>query len=275
MNIKHLIKGALPPIVLDTLRRLAHTERAEPIRFAGDYQSWDEAEHAADGYAAPQILAKTRAALLEVRDGKAAFERDSMLFAVMEHEFSLLAGLLRGALAGNGKLHVLDFGGSLGNNYFRCRNFLSVVTDFRWNVVEQAEHVACGQAEFANDQLFFYPTIDECLSAEQPNVLLFLSVVQYLREPYALLREALRREIPYVVVERTPFTLSGRDRLTVQYVPAWLYKASYPAWFLSEPAFLRLFEDRYDLICEYVVDENLHPEGEQAIYKGFHFQLKN
>jgi putative methyltransferase (TIGR04325 family) len=271
---KHLLKNLLPPTIVSGLLRM-FGEKVEPIIFTGDYKSWEEAEKASTGYDAPEILPKTRTALLKVKAGDAAFERDSITFNVMQHDFPLLTGLLRAAAADQGRLSVLDFGGALGSSYFQCREFLSVVKNLRWSVVDQPEQVACGQADFANEQLHFYSTIDECLHVEQPNVLLLLTVLQYLPDPYAFLQKVLDREIPYVVIQRTAFTCDGRDRLTVQHVPAWIYNASYPAWFLSEPAFRESFAERYELICEYVAEEKLHPDGEEAIFKGFHFQLRS
>jgi putative methyltransferase (TIGR04325 family) len=279
MNFRSALRDLCPPAIWKLASRLRNSagkrNPLDAITFVGDYKSWKEAEKNSTGYIAAEILARTRAGLLKVKSGEAAFERDSIAFDVMQHDFSLLAGLLRAAEADGGSLNVLDFGGALGSSYFQCREFLSVLKDFRWSVVEQSAHVACGNAEFANEQLRFYLTIDECLRVEHPNVLLLLSVVQYLPEPYPFLRDIVRREVPYIVIERTAFTRSGRDRLTVQHVPAWIYNASYPAWFLSEPAFRAAFSERYELICEYVAEEKFHPEGEDAVFKGFHFQLKS
>lgn len=249
--------------------------KRDSVRFSGNYKSWEEAERDSTGYAGPEILRKTRAALLKVKAGDATFERDSVAFDRMEYEFPLLAGLLRAAAAGQGRLSVLDFGGSLGSTYFQSRKFLSPVKELRWSVVEQPSHVACGEVEFANDELRFYRTIDDCLHGQQPNVLLLSNVIQYLREPYVFLEQILEREIPQVIIERTAFTLTGRARLTVQHVPARIYKASYPAWFLSEPLFRKIFASKYELVCEYPAPIDLHPEGEKAIYKGFQFHLKS
>src|SRR5689334_335610 len=169
-------------------------------RFTGNFKSWEAASQESTGYTAPQILARTRAALLKVKEGKAAFERDSMAFDKMEHDFSLLAGLLRAAEAER-RLSVLDFGGSLGGTYFQYRNYLSAINPLRWSVVEQPAHVACGRADFANDQLRFFESIDDCLREENPNVLLLSGVLQYLPEPYVFLESALRKRIRYVIVE--------------------------------------------------------------------------
>ena len=37
----------------------------DPIAFTGDFQTWEEAERASTGYAAPEILAKTREAMIK------------------------------------------------------------------------------------------------------------------------------------------------------------------------------------------------------------------
>ena len=191
MKMRQMAKSLFPPIIVSGLRRLGGLLTAqidsEVIRFVGDFASWADASAASTGYAASEILEKTRTAMRKVRDGEAVYERDSIIFDETQHSFPLLAGLLRVATANESRLSVLDFGGALGSSYFQCRQFLSVAKQLRWSVVEQPAHVACGQAEFANDELHFYGTIDECLVSERPNVLLLSGVVQYLREPYKVI----------------------------------------------------------------------------------------
>ena len=259
---------------MNIVRRLQQFFSRRPaVRFTGDFKSWEDAKKCSTGYDTPEILEKTRAALLKVKAGKAAFERDSIAFDEMEHDFPLLAGLLRAAAQDNGRLSVLDFGGSLGGTYFQCRTYLSSLRQLRWSVVEQAAHVACGRTDFANEELHFYETIADCLSERKPNVLLLSGVLQYLRDPYLFLERVLRERIPYVIVERTSFDCNQRDRLTVQYVPAWIYKASYPIWFLSETSFQKIFAPHYRLICEYVADREPARKG-KVIFKGFQFEAR-
>ena len=247
-------------------------KKREPIRFVGEFESWAEAEKESTGYAAPEILEKTRAALLKVKQGEAAFERDSVLFPKPEYEFALLAGLLRVAARNGAQLSVVDFGGALGGTYFQHRSFLSSVRDLQWSVIDQPAHVKCGEADFANDQLRFYETIADCLSERTPNVLLLSGVLQYLREPYAFLENVLREKIPYVIVERTSFDCGGRDRLMVEQVPAWIYDASYPIWFLNEATFRKGFAQRYQLVCEYKADDE--PNSQNVVFKGFQFEAR-
>jgi putative methyltransferase (TIGR04325 family) len=244
------------------------------ITFSGDYPSWEAAEQDSGGYAAPEILAKTRAALLKVKNGETAYERDSVTFDAIQYEFPLMAGLLRAAVANGGGLSVLDFGGALGSSYFQCRSFLTAVRELRWSVVEQPAHVACGRSEFANDQLRFYSNIEECLRVAKPNVLLLSSVIQYLPKPYEFLDDALRHGFDYVIIDRTAFMRDGRERLTVEHVPEWIYRASYPAWFLSRKLFMAKFHARYDLLAEFHALDTAQPEGREADYKGFIFERK-
>jgi putative methyltransferase (TIGR04325 family) len=238
--------------------------------FSGDYHSWEDAERASTGYADGEILARTRAAMLKVRNGEAAFERDSVTFQVTEHRFPLLAGLLRAAIAGGGRLSVVDFGGALGSTYFQCRGFLSALEELRWSVIEQPGHVACGQTEFADDHIRFYLSIEDCLQAEQPNLLLTSAVVQYLPRPYAVLDDLLRQGFEHVIVDRLSFLRRNQDRLTVETVPEVIYRASYPAWFLSETRFRQIVSEAgYALVADFAALDTCAPDDERAYYKGF------
>lgn len=249
-------------------------QTAEFIAFRGDFATWEEAERASSGYSAPEILEKTCQALLKVRDGLAAYERDSVTFDKLEYSYPMLAGLLRTA-ARQSHLSVLDFGGSLGSTYFQNRHFLSTVNDLRWSIVEQPAHVECGRSTFANEHLRFYRTIEECMRIERPNVLLLSGVVQCLPQPYEFLVEALRWNFQCVIVDRTPFMRNGTTRLTVEHVPERIYKASYPSWFLAEERFLQCFAPRYNLLASFPALDKLNPEDGEADYKGFLFELKN
>jgi putative methyltransferase (TIGR04325 family) len=255
------------------LRRILPPDRGS-IRFTGDYKSWEDALKDSTGYSAPEILEKTRAAVLKVKSGQAEFERDSVAFDRPQYEFPLLAGLLR-ATAADGRLSVLDFGGSLGSTYFQSRKFLSIVKDLHWNVVDQPAQIACGQKEFATPQLRFYPSIADCLAEQQPNVVLLSNAIQYLPRPYAFLEEIAQLKIPCFIVERIPFSCADRDRLTVQHVPASIYNASYPAWFLSEPTFRAIVEKKYDLVCEYPAGEGFHFGDCEVVFKNFQYQLRS
>jgi len=212
---------------------LTATPDGPDVAYVGDYPDFAAARACSTGYEAGAILERTRAALHKVLRGEAAYERDSATFAKLELPYPLLAVLLRIAARNSGRLSVLDFGGSLGSTYFQCRGFLAGLPRLEWSIVEQPAHVAAGQKEFADSTLRFFPTIAAVLAARRPEVLLLSSVLQYLPEPWAFLREAAQHDFSAIIIDRTAFIPGDRDRLTVEVVSPRIYPASYPAWFFS------------------------------------------
>ena len=219
--------------------------------WSGDYASWEEAQKHCTGYDSSLILEKCKNALLKVKNGEAVYERDSVLFDEIQYSWGLLAGFERVALENNGKLCVLDFGGSLGSSYYQNREFLNVVKDLQWCIVEQPHFVDCGKENFENEQLKFYYTIEECLAKHKPDVLLLSSVLQYLEKPYEWLEIFAALNIQYIIVDRTAFVEAERDILTVQNVPETIYKASYPAWFFNEPRLKNVFKNLYKTMLDF------------------------
>ena len=233
ISLKRWLKRVIPT---SWLNRWLHRcdKKKGGIFYRGDFNSWHDAAKLASGYGVPVILERTRDSLRMVRDGKAEFERDSVIISPPEYPFALIACLLHlAALKELKSLSVLDFGGSLGSSYFQCRKFLVGVKKLRWSVIEQTAHVACGRAEFQNDELRFYETISEAMASERPDVLVLSGVLQCLPEPFAVLEELRAQTIPFMILDRLPFINAGRDLLTLQEVPETIYPASYPAWFFA------------------------------------------
>lgn len=254
----------------DYLRHRSAPTAAQTITFTGDYASWADAERQATGYDAAVILERTRSALLKVKRGEAVYERDSVLFDRPEYSFPVLAGLLRTVLIGGGRLSVVDFGGSLGSSYFQCRRFLQAARRLEWSVIEQPGHVACGREYFEDTELRFYESIDECLAHRRPDVLLMSGVLQYLPTPFEVLGGLLRRGLQHVIIDRTAFLETDRDRLTLQTVPEWIYPASYPAWFLSETKFRTTVADAgYTIVADFPGVDRVSPADEPAYFRGF------
>jgi putative methyltransferase (TIGR04325 family) len=227
-DLRKLARAALPP----ALSRWIGQRLAPGCTWEGDFASWAEAVRASTGYDDAPILERVTEAALAVKRGEAAWERDGVTFDHIAYAWPVLAGLLRVAARHKGRLRVLDFGGGLGTSYVQSRPFLEGL-DVRWNIVEQHHFVARGKASFEDDRLRFYGDIDACVATEAPDVLLLSSVLPYVEHPYELLGRAAA--FGCVIVDRTPMSPSGADRLTVQTVPPSIYEARYPCWVLSEP----------------------------------------
>jgi len=263
--LKGLARDLLPPVLLRWFRHV----RGGGIHFVGDFATWEEARNLCTGYDTEEILAKVLSSTLKVKHGEAAAERDSVLFDKIEYVWPVLAGLMWTAARSGGRLNVLDFGGALGSSYFQSRKFLQSLPEVRWNVVEQPHYVDTGRQYIQDDQLRFYKTLEECLTENQPNVILLSSVLQYLESPIDLISALNKVGALCLVVDRTPFTLHEQDKLIIQKVPASIYSASYPMWIFSLSKFEKLLTKNWCMVAS-----NLSPEGHVRITNDFEFSFQ-
>ena len=241
--------------------------RGKPNGLTGDYAQWRDAVEASSGYDSNLILEKTRHAALKVKYSKAIFERDSVLFDEIHYSWPILSGLMW--ISGrDGELNVLDFGGSLGSAYYQNRAFLETLPQVSWSIVEQAEFVAVGQAEFADETLRFYKTIADCLVENRPNLILLGGVLQYLEHPFAILDELLNLPCDVILLDRTPFWDGERDWLAVQNVPPVVYDASYPSWIFAKTRFYdHLAQRGWDVMTSFE-NEDMMPAPIKFKYEG-------
>jgi len=235
----------VPAAAIRGLRHLAIAvlDRLSPrtrIHFRGDYAAWEDAAAACTGYGDGLILERVRAATREVVTGRAAFERDSVLFSDPECNWPLLALLYRQQAERAGAVTVLDFGGSLGSTYHQHRAWLDGIPGLRWCVVEQPHFAACGKAEFETDRLKFYDALDPCLETERITFALFSSVLPYLPDPRQVLAAVARAAVPCLMIDQALVWADGGEgeRIVVQRVPARIYEAAYPARICATSAIL-------------------------------------
>lgn len=239
-NVKNVVRQITPPIVINMFRKRDNKNGA---LFSGDYWSWQDAVKDADGYDADVILQRVRGAALKVKRGEAAFERDSVVFEKTEFRWPVLACLLAVAARNGGRLHVVDFGGSLGSVYFQHLSVLKNLNRLLWSVTEQPHYVQCGRDEFEDGTLAFFSSFEECILRAPVDVVLFSGVLQNVENPSELLRNAARMPIPFFLIDRTPFIDGLKDRITLQKVPEVIFPASLPHWFLARQKFDVLIQD--------------------------------
>ncbi len=222
----------------------------------GDFPNWQVAQAACIGYDSDEIIEKVRASALKVKNGEAAFERDSVLFFEEENDENLLKCLEKVAISlekgentderdschealHQGVLRVIDFGGSLGSTYFQHQKALKKYPNLIWCVVEQSHFVEIGKREFESENLYFEYTLQAAFERFKPNFFLLNSVLQYIEKPYDLLKEVENLDIPYILIQRTPMIEDAQDRITQQIAHPSVYKASYPSWVFGEQYFFQ------------------------------------
>jgi putative methyltransferase (TIGR04325 family) len=222
------MKDLLPPLLL---RTLGAASRRQHLSFVDGFASWQQAKAASTGYEAPSILEKVAQASLKVKRGEAAYERDSVIFDTVQHNWPVLAGLMWVA-AKRGSLNVLDVGGALGTSYFENRRFLETLA-VRWNIVEQSHFVDRGRRDFEDGRLRFFGSVREAANEAAPHAALMGCVLQYLEAPYECLGQVAALAPDLIILDRLPLCEEPEDCLCVQRVPAEIYDASYPCWLFS------------------------------------------
>jgi putative methyltransferase (TIGR04325 family) len=263
MAFKELVKDILPPVFLRFISGFYYG-------WHGDYSNWKTASVRCSGYDSGIILEKVKESTLKVKDGTVPYERDSVIFNEIQYSYPLLSGLMWIAGENNGKLNVLDFGGSLGSSYYQNKLFLDTLTEVKWCIVEQPGFVEVGKKYFENEILKFYFNIDECLRENNIHIVLLSSVLQYIEYPYDLLKSIIEKKVKYILFDRTQF-ISGNDRITIQRVNPSIYNASYPCWFFDSLKFKVFMSEKYDLIYEF---DSLGRANIRSEFKGFLYRIK-
>ncbi len=269
-RVSRVIRMVMPRPMVGALRRVLGRpdwENQVSHGWRGDYPNWAAAAAEATGYDAETIISRTLQAARLVRDGKAAFERDSVVFEAPDYNWPLLACLMHVAAAMQGRLRIIDMGGALGSTYFQNRRFLASLDEVAWCVVEQGPYVEAGRREFEDGHLMFRASFDEAVTQVGDDAVVLMSgFLAYIECPYDLLARLARSRAPYLVCDRAGFTLDDRDRLTVQHVPPCIYPASYPCWFLSRTRFLTTLAPAYEPMAEFLCPDQTDIPSE---YRGF------
>lgn len=284
--VKKLLKKVTPPIFLDLYRLLAKSIKGgsgddrellkqaankNNVYWEGIYSTWEEAQKHATGYSSDDILQKVKDAALKVKRGEAVYERDSVLFYEPSYNWSLVTCLLKVALKNNNTLKVIDFGGALGSTYFQNLHLFDTLDHLNWFVVEQKHFVDFGKSELTNNHLSFFYDIESVLRQHKANTLLLSGVISYLEDPHEWMKKFLSYGFDYIILDRVAFTTDENHILSVQHMPEWIYKASYPSWFLNEAVFLSLFSEEYELLVDFFPEseKSIQVENLNAYWKGF------
>lgn len=265
MSLREIVREALPPALFRALGRLT----GRSTRYVDHGSDWAAANAASCGYGDESIVTRVAQATREVLAGRAAFERDSVLFQRFEAPFHLLAPILRHAVRHGGPLEIIDFGGALGGIYRQCRPFLAPAPSLRWHVVEQAIFADAGRREFQTAELQFHESLDRLPPMDAPPLLLASSVLQYLPDPGAMLQHWTDSPATTLVIDRTPLSEAAADRVCVQHVPSHIYRASYPCWVLSRERLLARLQPHWRVVAEFDC-----PEGRHRLGGGTTFEYK-
>lgn len=237
-----------------------------------EYKDWETALEHCTGYNVSNILEKAYAAAIKIKKGEAVYERDSALFDRIQYSWPVLSAIMCIAAQNDGRLNIIDFGGSLGTSYFQNKKFLKLLRNVKWNIVEQDHFVRVGKKEFEDENLKFYYDLETCVKENEVQAILFSGVLQYLENPFVILEKVKSLGIKFVIIDRTSFYKGDVDKIVVQKAPRSTFKASYPSWIFSEDKFENFFNG--DIILEKFegFKEKL---TRYTTFKGYLIQLNN
>jgi putative methyltransferase (TIGR04325 family) len=274
--LKKIYRKILPASLRNWIYKKRQPAAEQKWGWSGKYSSWTQAQKECSGYDQENIFERVKAATLQVKAGKAVFERDSILFYKPEYNADFLKTLDLIAADNNNSLSIVDFGGSLGSVYHQYKSQLEKFEKVRWCIVEQAHFVEFGKRELETAQLKFCHTIKDCLRDQPANAILLSSVISYLENPYETLKRILENDFEYVIIDKTIFTNYKSDLLTKQVVPEAIYQASYPCWVLNLDKLVTFMSGHYKLqmaFDPYQNDEVLI-DGKKAFFRALVFKKK-
>lgn len=268
----YLIKEFAPPI-LNTLRWYS-----SKYGWKGNYPSFDAAKKLCKGYDEDHIVRKIAETTLAVVSGDAVYERDGILYDEINVNHQLLAALLLVAGRNDGKLTIIDFGGSLGTSYYQNIGFLSHLKEINWCIIEQSSFVEVGKNGFENEHIKFYHDLGECFADQKEvNIVLISSSLQYMPKPYEILAEIQNQQIPYLMLDLVGFNDKNVDRITIQHVPPIFYgvEAAYPCTFFSKLKLYQQLENNYNKVFEFISEhQKYYIELKPFRYEGSLWSLK-
>ena len=270
--MRKLLKLLIPPFFIELHRKFFLKKI-----FIRGFNNWNEALSKTTSYENKDIFSKTLHAARLVRDKKATYERDSVIFDTIQYDWPLLSALLLIANKQK-KLNVVDFGGALGTTYRQNKKYLDALSiPKKWGIVEQSEYVKIGRSEFQDNILNFYESIS---SIEfDIDVIMLNGSLCYIENPYEILDKIKSTKPPFILITRTPTTSLDKDEILIQIVPKIIYEASFPIWSLSETKIINYLSDLYEIFE--IWNDNLQVEDEvlkkhsddNSVVKGILFKL--
>jgi putative methyltransferase (TIGR04325 family) len=257
-------------IMIYFLEIILFLEKNYKIDFSGIYENWEDARNNSKGYDDQKILKRVKHTTSLLLSKKRAYERDGILLDKNEYPYQILLIILRAAIENKNKCKVIDFGGSLGSTYYNNRSFFKDIKDLKWIVVEQNNFVKIGNKYFSNKIINFNDKIENATKQfKKPNVVIISGVIQYLNNPYQILKKIIKTNADYIVIDRSPFLKKGKTIITVQKIPKKIIDSSYPIWLFNETEFKKHFKKNYHELATFDALDGVIGHGKlKSCYKG-------
>jgi putative methyltransferase (TIGR04325 family) len=248
-------------IAKDAKRKIFPPPRAHShLRYSGPYPTWHQAVEASVGYDSPYVLSKVRAAIVEVLEGRKAYERDGTTFDKLPKKYTLrekISGIIRPSDT------IVDFGGGLGGTYINNRDVL--YNRFRcFFVIEQESFCTAGSelAQAYRLPITFMHTIEE-LPQSTTDIVILSGVLHCIDSWQEIAQKVNSLQPRHILLDRHPL-VNGDTRILVQENDGYYEtKVSYPVRMFNSREFLEPF-------TYYRVIDTWPSDFDPSEYRGFH-----
>ena len=231
--IKNILRSVTPPFLWESIKVLKALVATPPANaqygWFGNYQNFQSARDASIGYDQdPGIVELVSKITEEEKANYSKFpikliDRNSILTTCITH--CILNMRLENT-------NIVDFGGALGQHYFRVRKSFPSNHNFNWTVIETKPMVEKGNSLFANNELSFHSSFDD-INGDH-SILHISGTLQCIEDPIELLEKAKHKNYEYVIIDRFPLVpFFEQDRICIQKVK-YINDTSYPSRFFSK-----------------------------------------
>lgn len=222
--------------------------------------SWEELVFESRSYADPDLVSRLESHSKLAWNDLTKFERDGFFLKKPCFQWEALTALFEVASKTEGTLRVVDFGDSFASLARQLEQIFGNRDGIEWLVVEQQELTKRGPA-LGLKNVSFFSDLEEVLNGYDPQVFFASSSLQYVKDPYAVIRLICGSNVEHVILDRTAVDVnSSEDVLCLQKVGKMKLtahetetgkKSIYPAWILSEKKFLRSLEDHFNVFLSF------------------------
>lgn len=217
------------------------------IYYRGNYNTWEEAlRESKNAYHNPKIM---ESMFEDVANHKDQYKPNWFLLSYcLKHYVKY------------GELHILDFGGGPGAQYFMAKQELEQsIKAFQWYVVDLSTAVSLGKKYFENKSLHFTEKIDEVIDAfkGKPCIIYSNACIQYDPAYQDILNNLLKLNVDTIIFER--LTMGEQERIAVQEVHDYIFETSMPVKFFDKQLFT-LLEPQYKNVYEDKTGEIIFPD---------------
>lgn len=142
------------------------------------------------------------------------------------------------------KIVLIDYGGALGNEYFRNRDLLDKLhINYIWCVIDLDHNVEYGRQNFETEKLHFFRDIDEIKSkyGENDYIVYLRSSLQYMSDPYEVLKSFQTIHPKEIIIQDTP--MAKQEHIVIQRVRDYGHGGVFPCRIFDENKVIKTMKE--------------------------------